>query len=393
MTTRYYHFRLDFYENETSEEPVYSFSSEDYWPFFSFNGNATQRFWDSGNFDFSSSGVGIEEGDSLIIWFELPPDAPDFLYNRLWYVKWTPYISSSRWANAYADIIFVVDESGSMKDAHDWLPGAIRSLDTRLFANGIHPNRYKLVGFGGQSYSPQPSREITFGWNTADAIADSISELEQAGGIEDGYAALKRSVQGVEFREGAVPRIIFITDEDRDIRDPTVSLNDLLDIFNPRIFLGFGEGGTPIYNTDRCFIPGIISGILNVSITSSSGESLFGFNYFDGVGYKSSGTSYVTISEGGRVNSAFGNVRNHYLKLLNDSRGVQGNVWDLNILQQGGDVVESFTEAFVDSTATGIEKAFITDSSDFRKTFVCPKNYDETIINIPFVPSSDDFEI
>ena len=47
-----------------------------------------------------------------------------------------------------ADIVFVVDESGSMGSYHDWLEDMVLSLDSYLVAQGVTDNRYSLVGFG-----------------------------------------------------------------------------------------------------------------------------------------------------------------------------------------------------------------------------------------------------
>ncbi len=50
---------------------------------------------------------------------------------------------------SFADVVFVVDESGSMEGEHAWLENMVLELDAELQARGIGPNRYLLVGFGG----------------------------------------------------------------------------------------------------------------------------------------------------------------------------------------------------------------------------------------------------
>jgi RHS repeat-associated protein len=50
---------------------------------------------------------------------------------------------------SFADVVFVVDESGSMQGEHAWLENMVLELDAELQAHGIGPNRYLLVGFGG----------------------------------------------------------------------------------------------------------------------------------------------------------------------------------------------------------------------------------------------------
>ncbi|MEM1108240.1 MAG: putative Ig domain-containing protein [Planctomycetota bacterium] len=49
--------------------------------------------------------------------------------------------------NATADIVFIVDESGSMAGAQAWLREMIVQLDTQLADRGITDNRFGLVGF------------------------------------------------------------------------------------------------------------------------------------------------------------------------------------------------------------------------------------------------------
>ena len=48
-----------------------------------------------------------------------------------------------------ADVVFVVDESGSMAGEHEWLTEIVAELDNALEARGITGNRYSLLGFGG----------------------------------------------------------------------------------------------------------------------------------------------------------------------------------------------------------------------------------------------------
>ena len=48
-----------------------------------------------------------------------------------------------------ADIVFVVDESGSMAGEHEWLTEMVLQLNASLEARGITDNRFSLLGFGG----------------------------------------------------------------------------------------------------------------------------------------------------------------------------------------------------------------------------------------------------
>ncbi|MEN8444657.1 MAG: SdrD B-like domain-containing protein, partial [Cyanobacteria bacterium J06555_13] len=50
-----------------------------------------------------------------------------------------------------ADVVFVVDESGSMDTEHEWLTTMVLELESALQSRGITDNRYSLVGYTAQS--------------------------------------------------------------------------------------------------------------------------------------------------------------------------------------------------------------------------------------------------
>ncbi|MEB3220007.1 MAG: putative Ig domain-containing protein [Nostocales cyanobacterium 94392] len=50
-----------------------------------------------------------------------------------------------------ADIVFVVDESGSMSGEHEWLTNMVLELDAALQDRGITDNRYSLIGYTNQT--------------------------------------------------------------------------------------------------------------------------------------------------------------------------------------------------------------------------------------------------
>lgn len=53
-----------------------------------------------------------------------------------------------------ADLIFVVDESGSMQE-QTWLRDMISGIDTGLRGIGVYDNRYAIVGYGGDNPEPR----------------------------------------------------------------------------------------------------------------------------------------------------------------------------------------------------------------------------------------------
>ncbi|MBD2459072.1 putative Ig domain-containing protein [Nostoc sp. FACHB-87] len=50
-----------------------------------------------------------------------------------------------------ADIVFVVDESGSMSEEHEWLTDMVLELDAALQQRGITDSRYSLIGYTSQT--------------------------------------------------------------------------------------------------------------------------------------------------------------------------------------------------------------------------------------------------
>ena len=64
--------------------------------------------------------------------------------------------------HSYADVVFVVDESGSMAGEHAWIQEVVEDLDAGLEARGIGTNRYGVVGFGNayRTVNPIPVQDI-----------------------------------------------------------------------------------------------------------------------------------------------------------------------------------------------------------------------------------------
>ena len=58
-------------------------------------------------------------------------------------------------AASFADVVVVVDESGSVSGEHAWIGGMIPPLEANLVSRsvgaGADANRYGLVGFGASS--------------------------------------------------------------------------------------------------------------------------------------------------------------------------------------------------------------------------------------------------
>ncbi|MBA2115003.1 putative Ig domain-containing protein [Bremerella alba] len=85
-----------------------------------------------------------------------------------------------------ADIVFVVDESGSMSSYHDWLQNMVLSLDSFLVAQGVTDNRYSLVGYGeaeGGGSSSQGEYRLHVSPETMPSLSDFGDTISTAYGV------------------------------------------------------------------------------------------------------------------------------------------------------------------------------------------------------------------
>lgn len=126
-----------------------------------------------------------------------------------------------------ADIVLVIDESGSMITEQEWLLVMVPFLESTLVANGVGDgdvkNRYCVIGFGSfgdlrPGHFRAVDGEPCF---TADRFADAQSQLITAGLREDGYEAIKFGLDNIPFRESPfiAKNVILVTDEGRTVID------------------------------------------------------------------------------------------------------------------------------------------------------------------------------
>jgi PEP-CTERM motif len=235
------------------------------------------------------------------------------------------------YAADYADVIVVVDESGSMSGEHNWLSGMITSLETSLFGAGVgsgaDANRYSLVGFGNGLGGSANSGRTLAGFGSAAAFGAATGSLVTSGGTEDGYAGINYAFSTLagSFRSGAAVNVILVTDENRDITNAALtyaSINAMLDRYNALLNVVVNNpfsGGNPV--------------------TRALGVDSNNTAYFaNGVGGFTSSTPAI-------VGNGDGGTETEYVALALDTGGA---AWDLNLLRAGGVTAQSFTAAFVD---------------------------------------------
>lgn len=229
----------------------------------------------------------------------------------------------------FADVVAVVDESGSMGGEHAWLGGMVTSLEAGLQAKnvGVSPNanNYGLTGFGGGSTHLNPHKHTVGGgeFGTAAEFATATSSLLVSGGTEDGWRALRFAAGNYGWRAGSARNLILVTDEDRDNSD---------------------FGASTFANT-KLAIEGI-DGILNVvvnNVFSCGGQRALGIDS-DGKGYIADGSGGFTICTGATIGAGFGSTNADYVQM---ALQLGGAAWDLNLLRAGGNTATSFSNAFV----------------------------------------------
>jgi hypothetical protein len=259
-----------------------------------------------------------------------------------------------------ADIIFVVDESGSMAGEHAWIGNMIGDLEAGLIAAGVgdisqgdEANRYGLVGFGSIGHdlpggpSQEPHSHLVGGadFGTASDLQTAAGTLVTDGGFEDGWAAINYAMNNYTFRSDAAVNIVLITDEDRDVSTPDTYASTLsalggallnVVVNNPfgsddttgRSVIGrFADGKdlNPEFDADGNPVPGGTAAIENAILADGSG-------------------GYV-LATGATTGNGFGNTETEYVAMALENGG---GAWNLNILRAGGLPATSFTAAFVD---------------------------------------------
>ncbi len=232
-----------------------------------------------------------------------------------------------------ADVIFVVDESGSMSGEHAWLATMVSQLDTALNTAGVTGNRFGLVGFGAANsggHSVAGHNHVVGGgdFGTAAQLATATGGLVLTGGTEDGWDGIDQALNNYTFRSGAAVNIILVTDEDRDAFNTGLSYSGILN--------GLLAKGA--------LLNAVINASFKTDLTSATANTVLGIDA-DGNGYKADGSGGYTSQTGGVATSGAGTTIADYVDLALASGGA---AWNLNLLRAGGNTTASFTDAFVD---------------------------------------------
>lgn len=232
----------------------------------------------------------------------------------------------------YADIVSIVDESGSMSGEQAWLSGMVNSLDSGLNTAGLTPNRYGLVGFGASSTHGVGGHSHLVGggqFGTAAEFGTATGGLVISGATEDGWDGIDFA-NSYSFRSGAARNYILVTDEDRDTVDNTLTYNGVL---------------ASMTSTNT-----LLNAVLNIAIRCSDNSVALGVDS-KGTGYKADGSGGYITCTGATI--ATSTSKSHYADM---ALATGGAAWDLNQLRAGGLTATSFTAAFVDIKVQEIQQ-------------------------------------
>ncbi len=148
-----------------------------------------------------------------------------FIISIITYVLSAPVMS---FATSFADLVFVIDQSGSMYNEFNWISESLTKIDRSIKNKGITVN-YGLAGFeyttGSQPINYQSSyyNNVRNAWtDTPSDISAVISEANWAannlyGGIERSYHAVDWAADNFSWTGQSYAKVmVMITDEDAD---------------------------------------------------------------------------------------------------------------------------------------------------------------------------------
>lgn len=236
-------------------------------------------------------------------------------------------LAGSQALAADVNIVFLVDESGSMDGEHRFLETFVPRLGSDLGALGGLTSSFALIGYGNSNIVPRTFSVGGSDFGNAAAFAAAAQNLVINGAIEDGYTAIKYALDTLTFDAGARVSFVLVTDEDRDIEDPLITYTSLLTELQARS------------------IP--LTAILNQFLGNGDNSQLAIAT--DGTDtFIADGTGGFSTSPGVTYSSAEGTTFEDYTELALDTRGC---VADLNQLRLGGDTADSFAGAFLNCLA------------------------------------------
>lgn len=245
-------------------------------------------------------------------------------------------------SQAAADIVFVVDESGSMAMEHEWIRQEVRILDRLLKERGVgageRSNLFALVGFGRNDFDAILGVTLTQLTSASDFIAAS-NHLVLTGSFEDGYAAIDHAVESIASRPDTAKQLILVTDEDRGILRTDLSRG----VIERRL----REAGY------------VLNVVVNQGFQTTSDTFALGVTNSAAYLFDPFSSNSLFISTTDEVNPStefrFGNTFEDYVEM---ALGLGGAAWDLNQLREQGMFARAFTNAFSEAKVEEVMRVF-----------------------------------
>lgn len=228
--------------------------------------------------------------------------------------------------NTTSNVVFIVDESGSMGGEQDFLANTvIDQLDQGLSDAGVTSRSYGVVGYGGPNSGTPRLVQSGGGLENAATTKTNLQSLVTSGGFEDGFAAIDFALNNLSFTAGAAINFILVTDEDRDVTS------------------GLGLTVQSIQNS-LTSANILLNAVVSNSFSSDNSLSALGIDS-DGTAYVANGSGGFNEDTGGTAGGGFGTTTADYVDL---AIATGGAAWDLNQLRAGGNPATSFANAFID---------------------------------------------
>lgn len=222
----------------------------------------------------------------------------------------------------YADVVFAVDESGSMSGEHAWIKEFVYGLESHLLSNevgsGQQRNLYGLIGYEARP-RPLPVGGAELGGYRE--MAAAASQLRISGGTEDGYAAIKHAIAGYTLRAESAKNVVLITDEDRDVVDTSIDSASMLALL---------RGQSAILNS-----------VVDARFRCGDGRAALGMGQ-GGTGFVADGAGGYSVCVNASAVSGSGTTIRDYVDL---ALATGGAAWDLQFLRSGGANAMSFSRA------------------------------------------------
>jgi RHS repeat-associated protein len=182
----------------------------------------------------------------------------------------------------------------------------------------------------GETLVFTPDTDLFVG--TAQQVSVATRSLVAFGNIEDGYQAIDTGLRLDAFREGAAVNVVLLTDENRDVLDPSLTFDSTFSSLQ-----GIGA---------------MINGIHDAQFRDGGGRAALGVDSH-GVAYVADGAGGFIAATGGVFVTGREETKEDYVDL---EWALGGAAWDVGQLRVGGLPALSFTKAFVEIKTREIEQ-------------------------------------